>query len=82
VDEVKPEESMYVDVAEKSGNAMLAEAMHRVRAEFVEMPGLRVTPAQGARLWHFERDFCEEVLAALVEARFLVRTRNSSFARA
>ena len=73
---------MYVKVADESGNVSFAEAMQRVRAEYVEMPGLRLTPAQGARLWQFERDFCEEVLSALVEARFLVRTRNSSFARA
>ncbi|HEY6362620.1 MAG TPA: hypothetical protein VIX63_16025 [Vicinamibacterales bacterium] len=73
---------MHVNVADESGNLSFAEAMQRVRAEFVEMPGLRVTPAQGARLWHFEKDFCEAVLSALVEARFLVRTRNSLFARA
>ena len=75
---------MYVDVAEESGNSSVsfADAMQRVRAEFAEMPGLRVTTAQGARLWHFEKDFCEAVLSALVESRFLVRTRNSLFARA
>lgn len=73
---------MHVNVADESGKLSFAEAMQRVRAEFVEMPGLRVTPAQGARLWHFEKDFCEAVLSALVEARFLVRTRNSLFARA
>ncbi len=73
---------MYVDVVNESGNMSFADAMQRVRAEFVEMPGLRLTPAQGARLWHFDRDFCEAVLSALVDTKFLVRTRHSLFARA
>ena len=54
----------------------------RVRAEFLEMPGLTLTVAQASRLWSFEASFCMAVLGALEEARFLVRTRHSAFARA
>ena len=60
----------------------LADAMRRVRAEFVEMPGMQLTPAQAARLWHFETEFCEAVLSALVDTKFLVKTRKDRFARA
>ena len=64
-----------------SRETALADAMARVRAEFIEMPGMQLTPAQAARLWHFEPPFCDAVLSALVDAKFLVRTRQDRFAR-
>jgi hypothetical protein len=60
----------------------LADAIRRVRAEYVEMPGMQLTPAQAARLWHFEPAFCDAVLAALVDTKFLVKTTRDRFARA
>lgn len=60
---------------------VLADAVRRVRGEFLEMPGLRLTPAQAARFWAFDAPFCDEVLASLVEARFLVRS-GGTFVRA
>jgi hypothetical protein len=60
----------------------LEDAIRRVRAEFVEMPGMQLTPAQAARLWHFEPEFCDAVLTALVDTKFLVQTRRKTFARA
>lgn len=65
-----------------SRDTALTEAMRRVRAEFVEMPGMQLTPAQAARLWHFEPEFCDAVLSALVDTKFLVKTRKDRFARA
>jgi len=55
----------------------LDEALRRVRADFMEMPGLQLTLQQAARLWAFDAAFCGEVLAALVAARFLVRSRDT-----
>jgi len=43
----------------------------RVRSEFIEMPGLRLTPAQAARLWGVDDASCHHVIAALVRAAFL-----------
>jgi hypothetical protein len=43
----------------------------RVRGEFNEMPGLRLTPQQAARLWGLEPRTCDEVLRQLVAAAFL-----------
>jgi hypothetical protein len=60
----------------------LEDAMRRVRAEFAEMPGMQLTPAQAARLWHFEPELCTTVLSALVNTKFLVKTRHEKFARA
>jgi hypothetical protein len=46
------------------------------------MPGLRLTRAQARRLWALDDTLCEAVLSALVDARFLVQSRNASFVRA
>jgi hypothetical protein len=61
---------------------VLDEVLMRVQGEFLEMPGLRVTRAQAQRLWALDAVVCEAVLAALVDARFLVESRNASFMRA
>jgi hypothetical protein len=60
----------------------LVSAVRRARAEYIEMPGLRLTAAQAARLWTLDAALCADVLSALVESRFLVRTRDASFVRA
>lgn len=57
------------------------EVLQRVQGEYVEMPGLRLTPAQARRLWGLERDVCDAVLEALVDAKFLARTRDGAFIR-
>ena len=57
------------------------EVLQRIQGEFVEMPGLRLTPAQAQRLWGLERDVCDALLGALVDAKFLLRTRDGSFVR-
>jgi hypothetical protein len=57
------------------------DAVNRVRAEFLEMPGMQLTLAQAARLCHLEPKSCEAALDALVDAKFLARTRNDRFAR-
>jgi hypothetical protein len=61
---------------------VLDDVLLRVQAEFLEMPGLRVTRAQARRLWALDDAVCEAVLCALVDARFLVESRNASFTRA
>lgn len=57
------------------------EALRRVKGEFVEMPGLRLTSAQAQRLWGLDGEFCEAVLGALVDAQFLLRTGDGVFVR-
>ena len=55
--------------------------LQRIRGEFVEMPGLRLTPAQAQRLWGLDRRTCEQLLEALVSSQFLSQTRDGSFVR-
>ena len=43
----------------------------RIRAEYLEMPGLRLTLEQARRLCGVDRALCQVVLDALVEEDFL-----------
>ena len=52
------------------------EVLQRIQGEYVEMPGLRLTVAQAQRLWGLERDLCDALLGALVDAKFLFKTRD------
>lgn len=56
--------------------------VHRVRAEFLEMPGLRLTPAQATRLWRLEPAVCQTIIDTLVSARFLRWTNGGMVMRA
>lgn len=57
------------------------EILSRVRGEFLEMPGLRLTEPQARRLWALEPSLCSEVLTELVENGFLLQTREGAFVR-
>ena len=57
------------------------DVLRRVQGEFLEMPGLRVTEAQARRLWGLDAASCDALLGALVEAKFLFRTRDGAFMR-
>jgi hypothetical protein len=46
-------------------------AFHRIRAEYVEMPAMRLTPAQLERLSGVDTTVCKAVLDDLVRAGFL-----------
>ncbi len=53
----------------------------RVRGEFLEMPGLRLTPQQASRLWAVDRATSELVLDRLTAAGFLSRTHQGAYLR-
>jgi hypothetical protein len=53
----------------------------RIRAEYLEMPGLRLTLEQAQRLCGIERALCRAVLDALVADRFLCVKSNGMYAR-
>jgi hypothetical protein len=56
--------------------------VRRVRSEFLEMPGMRLTPAQAVRLWGLEPAVCQKVIDALVGATFLRWTPAGMVTRA
>jgi hypothetical protein len=45
--------------------------LRRVRSEFREMPGMRLTIDQAMRFWTVDRTTCTSVFGSLVEGRFL-----------
>ena len=51
----------------------------RVRAEFAEMPGMRVTLEQAMRLWSLNRETCESVIGELIASRFLQRDLHGRY---
>ena len=59
----------------------LDDVLRRVQGEYIEMPGLRLTTAQAQRLWGLDRTACDTLLGALVDAKFLFRTRDGAFVR-
>jgi hypothetical protein len=46
----------------------------RIESEFRELPGLRLTRWQAARLWALDMTECEAVLSRMVAARVLRET--------
>jgi Fic family protein len=54
------------------------DTVRRVRAEFLEMPGLKLTLWQAQRLWGVDQPTCEAVIEKLTEAQFLARTRDGA----
>jgi hypothetical protein len=59
-----------------------ARAVDRVRADFIERPGLELSMAQAVRLWSMGMDDCRFVVDALVDAGFLRWTSRRTIARA
>ena len=57
------------------------EVLRRVQGEFLEMPGLRLTPAQARRLWGLEMAAVDALLETLVSANFLFQTADGAFMR-
>jgi hypothetical protein len=55
--------------------------LNRVRAEYLAMPGLRLTSEQTGRLCRVERALCQSVLDALVVEQFLWLTSDGRYAR-
>jgi hypothetical protein len=57
------------------------ELLQRIRGEYLEMPGLRLTPEQARRLWSLDLHTCISLLEALVDSKFLARTSDGQYCR-
>ena len=58
----------------------LLKMVQRIREEFEQLPGLRMTVAEASRFWALDEGVCEAVLARLLSAGFLVKDGNQRFA--
>lgn len=61
--------------------ALDRELVTRIQMEFIEMPGLRVSERQACRLWNLDEATGVQILALLVEKRFLTRSREGAYLR-
>jgi len=57
------------------------QIMERIRAEYREMPDMRLRPEQVQRLCGIEGAMCKEALDALVDAKFLRVRSDGSYVR-
>jgi hypothetical protein len=57
------------------------DLLHRICAEYAEMPGLRVTQNQAQRLWGLDASTCRHALDCLVDVKFLTVTPSGHYAR-
>lgn len=55
------------------------ELLSRVRGEFREMPGLRLSLEQAMRLWSLDRATCVSVLDQLRSTKFLALDSNGRY---
>ena len=56
-------------------------ALERIRAEYLEMPGLRLTVQQLQRLCGIDLTVCQTALDSLVDAKFLAVKPHGAYAR-
>jgi hypothetical protein len=59
----------------------MRRTIERLRAEFLEMPGLRLSVAQTQRLCGVDPALCRDVLDALVDVKFLRVNPDGTYAR-
>jgi hypothetical protein len=59
-----------------------ADLKRRIQAEFREMPGMRLSGDQAARLWTLDRAKCDDILSELVDSGFLRRDQFNRYALA
>ena len=60
-------------------SALTPQLLTRIRAEYREMPGLRLTLLQARRLWAIDIMTCSAALTALEASGFLSSTRDGAF---
>lgn len=51
----------------------------RAEAEYMEMPGLKLTAAQASRLWHLDATASASLLESMVDAGVLYRTKDGAY---
>ena len=59
----------------------VTEWIERVRAEYLEMPGLSLTRCQMRRMWLLDAALCDAVVDTLVATHFLWCRADHTYAR-
>ena len=58
-----------------------SQLLRRIKAEYIEMPGLRLTVAQAGRLWGLDASACLDLLERLITERFLQLRPDGTYSR-
>jgi Fic family protein len=61
--------------------AVLVNLVQRIREEFEEAPGLRITVREAARFWGLDEETCGQVLEQLLAVGFLARGGDERYRR-
>jgi hypothetical protein len=59
----------------------IEDVLNQLRAEFIEMPGMRLQVQQVQRLCGIEREMCQRVLDSLLESNFLCLKPDGHYVR-
>ena len=59
----------------------IEDVLNHIRAEYLEMPGLRLKATQVQRLCGIEQAICQLVLDSLVDEKFLCAKSDGHYAR-
>jgi hypothetical protein len=62
-------------------NPVAPHVLQRIRAEYLEMPGLTLRPEQVQRLCGVDSTLCQRVLEALVDSGFLSKRPDGAYGR-
>ena len=57
----------------------LEGSVQRIRAEYLDLPGLSLTARQAQRLWNLDSETCQRVLDMLIRDNFLRRTPQAQY---
>jgi hypothetical protein len=61
------------------GDCVPESLIDRIRGEYREMPGLKLTVAQACRLWQIDRATCEATLDRLIHEEFLCQIPGGAY---
>jgi hypothetical protein len=63
------------------GNTVHPEPEARIRAEYLEMPGMALSRRQIQRLWSLDPGTCDTVVSRLVDMGFLRERSDRTYVR-
>ena len=73
---------MHADpVSRGSSEPIRSDVAQRIHAEYMEMPGLKLTLPQAARLFGVNTNESHRLLSELTESGFLRRDQNGAYRR-
>jgi hypothetical protein len=75
------DERQEFGVLGKSSMRTIEDVLNHLRAEYMEMPGLRLKAEQVQRLCGIEQTMCQQVLDCLVNEKFLYAKSDGRYAR-